>query len=293
MVSSPAPRRTYCLECKSPQKKTTHSFPEMKHGASSSASVIAEPPVQSSPASREEPQSPASGSSDSDVFISASEYPTPEIASPADKPKTPDEPNTPSEPYHAMLLRGANDNQTGRRTPMPGTRKRSWRSSSNREATGHPPPSISSKKEAQRRGLRLLSRTPVSAVSPPRGVPRNRATPSAGSAARSPRSPSHGPGSTSARTTRLSDGAGGSSAALRTRPRSRSRSRGHTSKSLRHARRPRQPSDRRTTPSAGTGTSGSASSRTTTTRVNGAAGGGSVNYVSAGTYGEELSPAAT
>ncbi|RYO95137.1 hypothetical protein DL764_007739 [Monosporascus ibericus] len=212
MVCSPAPRRLYHLEWKLLQKKTTRGLPKMERGAPPSASMTIEPSMQSSPASREE-QPPASESSDSSIFISAKEYATPETASPADSPNAPDEPNTPNEPHHVMLPGRANDNQTGRRTPMP---------ENHASMTLTPPP------PKQGAGGSTLCDTTTKSQSQPQ----------------------------------------------------------HTSKSLRGTRRLPQQSDHRTTPSAGNGTSGSA------TRVNGGARGGSLNYASADTHGEEVFPAA-
>ncbi|RYP49491.1 hypothetical protein DL768_004817 [Monosporascus sp. mg162] len=126
-----------------------------------------------------------------------------------------------------------------------------------------------------------------------RRVPRNGATPSAGSAARSPRSPSHCPGSAPTRTTRRSGGKPAAAArSAYTTTKSPVIAAAHQQKAARHAASfpaVRSPYN----PSAGTGTSGSASTRTTSTRVNGGARGRSVHYMSWATYGEELFQAAT
>ncbi|RYP80477.1 hypothetical protein DL770_006194 [Monosporascus sp. CRB-9-2] len=196
--------------------------------------VTAEPPVQSSPTSREEPQIPAPESSDSDVFASAREYPTPETAGPADKPNTPDEPSTPNEPHHVTLPGGANDNQAGKRTPMPGT----YQKPENHASTAPTPPPqhpkqpihILEKEAAQRPETAIADAGICGFFVPLRRAPRNRATPSAGSAARTPRSPSHTLESAPTRTARRPGGSRQQQRALRTRPRNRSHSRGTLAK---------------------------------------------------------------
>ncbi|RYP63453.1 hypothetical protein DL769_006951 [Monosporascus sp. CRB-8-3] len=276
---------------------------------------------------REKPQTaPSAEGSDSGVFVSTREYPTPEEAVAADdRTLRPSQtPRTNRTASRSQQSQQQPDRQTdadaGHASGVGEPRVDDFDSAPTPQTRilggGGSAAGTTRRTEALRAAPRKGSTAPRpqtvianagigGSFAPLRLLPRSRATPSAGSVARRPRSASRSLGIIPTRTTRRPGGGGGQRHALRTRPRPesrRSRSRSTpaptAAKSLRHAA---------SSPAVGSSYDPSAGTRTIT-RVNGAASktiavdvremirranarGGSVNYMSTGAYGEELFPA--